>query len=185
MLRIKESYYKIILLFVTPVSVLVIGYIDYKTSPEISFSLFYLIPISLTALYNKNKSFVILIILLAFILWLYADMDTKEYPNNYFHYWNAFVRLSIFTLVGLLFFNLKEKYNKLVNLNNELENINKDKNRLIGVIGHDLRNPIGVIFSYSDILITDYSNKLEPEAFKIVNHIKELSKSTLEFLKRY
>ncbi len=83
------------------------------------------------------------------------------------------------------YLNLKEKYNKLVNLNSELENTNREKNRLIGVTGHDLRNPLGVIFSYSDMLITDYSNKLDPEAFEIVNHIKELSKSTLEFLKRY
>ncbi len=104
MLKIKETYHKFIILFLSLFSVLIIGYIDYKTSSEISFSLFYLIPISLTALNSKNKSFVMFIVLIASIMWLYADMNTKEYSNNYITYWNAFVRLSIFTLVGLLLF---------------------------------------------------------------------------------
>ena len=184
MIRIKAIDNKYILSLISFLSILIIGYIDFKTNPEISFSLFYLIPISLTALYNKSKSFVMLIVLIASIMWLYAYMNTNESSNSYIPFWNAFVRFSIFTLVGLLLFNLKEKYNKLIILNSELENINKEKNKLIGITGHDLRNPIGVIFSYSDMLITNYSNKLDPEAFEIINHIKELSKSTLEFLKK-
>ena len=184
MLRIKAAYNNYILFFISMLSILVIGYIDYKTNPEISFSIFYLIPISLTSLYSKSKSFVLLTILSASIVWLYADVKTNEYSNSYIPFWNAFVRFSIFTLVGLLLFNLKEKYNKLIILNNELENINKEKNRLIGITGHDLRNPLGVIFSYSEMLISDYSTRLGPEAFEIINQIKELSKSTLDFLKK-
>ncbi len=185
MISIKGINNNYFLSSISLLSILIIGYIDYTTGSEVSFSLFYLVPISLTALYvNTNRTLIMGVVLFAAIVWLSAEIYSREYSNDYILYWNAFVRFSIFAIVGLLLFNIKDKYKKVIQLNNELEIINKEKNRLIGVTSHDLRNPIGVIFSYSDMLITDYSDKLDPDAFEIVNQIKELSKSTLDFIKK-
>ena len=47
-----------------------------------------------------------------------------------------------------------------------------------------MRNPIGTIYSFSEIMITDYSNKLNTEMFDIMERIRDLSYSTLELLKK-
>ena len=91
---------------------------------------------------------------------LIADLKTNEYTSNVLPIWNVFVRFIIFTLVGLLIFRQKQEYKKLIQLNDELQHANKEKNRLLGITSHDLRNPIGTIYSYSDLLITDYRDKL-------------------------
>jgi len=56
--------------------------------------------------------------------------------------------------------NLEEKVkvrtSELEKLNSRLSELNVEKNRYIGMVAHDLRNPIGVAASFSDILIEDY-----------------------------
>lgn len=45
---------------------------------------------------------------------------------------------------------------ELEKLNGRLYELNMEKNRYIGMVAHDLRNPIAVAASFSDILIEDY-----------------------------
>ena len=47
---------------------------------------------------------------------------------------------------------------ELEKLNDRLSELNLEKNRYIGMVAHDLRNPIGVAASFSDILIDDYDD---------------------------
>ncbi len=55
--------------------------------------------------------------------------------------------------------------NELVNIqrelakkNNELERLNKLKNQFLGMAAHDLRNPLGVIMSLSEIILEEDKN---------------------------
>jgi signal transduction histidine kinase len=163
----------------------VIGIADYFTGSEISFSIFYLIPILLVALYTKtNKSLILLNTLFASVSWFLAEYYGRGYSNDLIPVWNAFVRFSIFAIVGLLVLNLREKYNKITELNTELINLNSEKNKLLGMASHDLRNPISSIYAFSDHLTVDHSLKLSPEVSQVIHYIKDLSKNSLDLLSK-
>jgi signal transduction histidine kinase len=68
-------------------------------------------------------------------------------------------------------------YNDITSLNNELINLQRElarknaelvhlndlKNKFLGMAAHDLRNPIGIIYSYSDFLIDEAKDVLSSE----------------------
>ncbi len=166
-------------------SILVIGIVDYYTGSEIAFSIFYLIPVLFLALQKNIKKYhIILIALLASTLWFVAEFSTKKFSNDLIPVWNAFVRLVIFLVVGILAYNLNLKHQKLIDTNRHLKKLNQEMNKLIGITAHDLRNPIGNISAFSDLLINSYSDKIHPNALKIIHYIKGISNSTLDMLEK-
>jgi len=184
MITIKDIN-RLIVTFYSFLFIAVIGLVDYLTGSEISFTIFYLIPILIVALYTKtNKSLILLNTLFASIVWFLAEYYGRGYSNNLIPVWNAFVRFSIFAIVGLLMLNLKEKYNKITELNAELTNLNIEKNKLLGMASHDLRNPISSIYSFSEYLTADHSPKLSSEVSQVINYIKDLSKNSLDLLSK-
>jgi two-component system, OmpR family, sensor kinase len=80
-------------------------------------------------------------------------------------------------------------YEELTQLNNELSNIqrelakknvelarlNEQKNLFLGVVSHDLRNPLDVILSYSQFLREDAAGLLPPEQMEFVEIISAKS----------
>ncbi len=81
-----------------------------------------------------------------------------------------------------LYEELTKLNNELVNLhrdmakkNVELEKVNEQKNRLLGMAAHDLRNPLGVIHTYAEFLETEASAVLTAEQREFVTTIKESS----------
>ncbi len=79
-----------------------IGAVDYLTGPEISVSLFYLIPIvAVTWFVGRYLGFTFS--LLSAMAWFAADASSgPAYSNPAIPYWNAFVRLGFFVIVTLL-----------------------------------------------------------------------------------
>lgn len=55
--------------------------------------------------------------------------------------------------------------------NTELAELNRLKNQFLGMASHDLRNPVGIILSYSDFLIEDLAGELSPDHLKFLNNI--------------
>jgi diguanylate cyclase (GGDEF)-like protein len=101
----------------------VVGIIDYLTGSEISFSIFYLIPVSLTAWFvGTNTGY--LISFAGAITWLIADlMAAKPYSHSLIPYWNAIVRVGFFLSVVLLLDSLKrEQYFARVDFLTEVKN---------------------------------------------------------------
>ncbi len=160
-----------------------IGIADYLTGSEITFYVFYLIPVVLIAV-TTNKKFVLIVSVIVTATWFLADYYTHIYSNELIPFWNTFVRFSTFIIVGLLVFNLMEKFHKIEKLNEELVALNNEKNRFLGIASHDLRNPISTIYTYSDFLDNEYSGELNSETSEIINYIKELSHSSLNLLGR-
>ncbi len=78
--------------------VLVLVVIDYLTGTEISFSIFYLLPIALASWYGgKNNGLVLCVV--SSLAWLAADLgDGMHYSSQLIPYWNALVRLGFFVL---------------------------------------------------------------------------------------
>lgn len=73
--------------------------------------------------------------------------------------------------------NLEEKVRRrtseLEKLNARLSELNIEKNRYIGMVAHDLRNPIGVAASFSDILIEEYNAITKEEHLEYLDQINK------------
>ena len=165
------------------VALVIIGYIDYFTGPEISPLLIYLIPVFFVGLHkNSNKLLIISIGLFAAMIWFIAEYNSKVYSTDLIIVWNTFVRLIIFVVFGLILFQLNERFKGLQELNNKLNLLNMEKNRIIGIAAHDLKNPIGSIKQLTEILLTDLKEELTTEVKEIAGYIEELSANSFYIL---
>ncbi len=87
--------------------VILLGLIDYYTTSEISFSIFYLLPISFVVWYT-DKWYGILFSMLCAIIWFIMDsLSPHIYSNPAIPYWNALVRFGFFVIVVLLIWKVK------------------------------------------------------------------------------
>ncbi len=71
---------------------------------------------------------------------------------------------------------------ELAKKNAELGNLNVQKNRLLGMAAHDLRNPLGVILAYSQFLESEAATVLSEEQREFVSTIKETSEFMLRMV---
>lgn len=76
---------------------------------------------------------------------------------------------------------LKEEKGKLTQLNEKLEKLNKEKNEFIGILAHDLRNPLSAIYSLSEIYL-DGSENLDDDQKEIMGEIKISSDKMLNLI---
>lgn len=94
----------------------VLGIIDLVTGYEYSFSVFYLLPVSIAAWYDHAKVTVV-IILLSAITWLFADINAGHlYSNPIIPFWNTIVRLGLFSIVAFLLINVRRNWQEMKNL---------------------------------------------------------------------
>ena len=93
-----------------------IGGIDYLTGYEISFSLFYLFPISL-ATWVSGRNMGLATSLLSAIAWFSADnLAGHTYTNPAIPYWNTLIRLGFFATVTVLLSNLRRAHQTIQTL---------------------------------------------------------------------
>src|SRR5689334_5991731 len=79
-----------------------VAFLDYQTGYEISFSLFYLIPIALFSWF-VGTSYGVLIAFLSAALWLFVDvLAGVQYSKQIIYFWNTLIRLAFFNLIVLL-----------------------------------------------------------------------------------
>lgn len=80
------------------------------------------------------------------------------------------------------FRKLNQTYEQLERKNEELKLLNKQKNQLLGMAAHDLRNPLGIIKGYSEFLMDSLKNKIGAEDFKMVEVINHSSSYMLQLI---
>ena len=94
----------------------VLGMIDLATGYEYSFSVFYLLPVSIAAWYDQYK-ITVLTIMLSGMTWLIADIHAgHHYSNTFIPFWNAFVRLGFFSIVAFLLIHVRKNWQEMKNL---------------------------------------------------------------------
>ena len=85
--------------------------------------------------------------------------------------------------------NLEEKVKvrtyELEKLNSRLSELNIEKNRYIGMVAHDLRNPIGVAASFSDLLIEDNSAISKEEQLEYLDQINKNCYFSLDLIRNF
>jgi K+-sensing histidine kinase KdpD len=138
------------LIVITLVLVIIVWGIDYLTGPQLSTSLFYLVPISLSAWWI-NKRTAIGISILCAVAWLWTDIYTNPISiNPLIPYWNAAVRLGFFLIVTIAL--------------SSLQNAKKRQAEMMSFIVHDLRAPVSNILMSLSFLKTmeEMPSSVEP-----------------------
>ena len=104
---ILKNYAKLIGLLV----VLIISVVDYIIVIDISLSILYLLPISLTIWYS-TRWFSFLLVLVSTVGWFIAEFAAKTNLNWLLLFWNTAVRLIVFLTIAYLISSLKIAYEK-------------------------------------------------------------------------
>jgi len=102
-----ERQNKRLLLAMSIIFVVLLGILDYFTGFEVSFALFYLLPVSLVAWFvGKKASFFLAVIAAA--TWHAANsLAGNIFSNPFIPYWNAVTRLGFFVVVTFTLSRLK------------------------------------------------------------------------------
>jgi two-component system, OmpR family, sensor kinase len=77
---------------------------------------------------------------------------------------------------------LTNLHRELVRKNAELEMLNEQMNRFVGMAAHDLRSPLGVILSFSGLLGDEPGPTLNAEQRDFISTIEETSRSMLRLV---
>lgn len=92
--------------------IFLVGILDYITGYEVSFSVFYLIPILISSI-NTGFLPALLVSFLSAASWLTADLLwQRAYSHWFIPYWNAAVRLSFFITIAYLSAKLMKELSK-------------------------------------------------------------------------
>lgn len=89
-----------LIIFLLLLSFPVIGLLDHYTGYELSFSIFYLIPIGYIASRTENPFWSYTTCVLGALFWLTAEISAGHvYSNITIPFWNMFVQLSVFMII--------------------------------------------------------------------------------------
>jgi diguanylate cyclase (GGDEF)-like protein len=92
--------------------VMLIGVIDHLSGYEISFSIFYLLPVALVSWFDKRSHAVIISILSA-AMWLWADIYSGHiYSHPAIFVWNSIMRLGLFLIIAFSILEIKKLLEK-------------------------------------------------------------------------
>ncbi len=94
------------------VTVALLGLSDYLSGPELSFLIFYLVPVLLVSWYaGAAPGFALS--LLSTLVWLLAnDGERLSFTNPVVPYWNTATRLALFILLSYVIARLRERYER-------------------------------------------------------------------------
>lgn len=168
--------------------VLLIGFFDYLTGVELSFSIFYVLPIMLTAWYGSSRA-VVAISFFAALVWYLADAAAGHtYSKFFLPYWETSVRLGFFLIVGTMLSRLRAAYDEKKRLVGELMDaferlkVEQDKlekkaaelERFAYVAAHDLKSPLLVVEGYVMRLKKYFRDKWDERAEGYVHEVMEV-----------
>ena len=160
------------IIWVSSLSLILVGIIDYFLSYEIRSLILYIIPIALFSYQNKlSQKYLILFSTIAAMMWGILEFLTHPYSNDQFFFFNMVTRLAIFILTSVILKRLViEKEQRMIisiqkkaleETNEKLQLTNAELNKFIGIAAHDIRNPVGNILSFSELLLDNETSTEE------------------------
>lgn len=108
-----ENRSRVVLIAITSLIIAVVGFVDFITGFETSFSIFYLLAIGLAAWF-VGSGFAVFISILSVAVSLAGDLaEGAHYSNPLIPVWNALVLLTFYLIVVWLLANLRSLYHNL------------------------------------------------------------------------
>ncbi|MFH0811734.1 MAG: ATP-binding protein [Pseudomonadota bacterium] len=170
-------------LFIT----VILALLDLVTGYEISFSIFYLIPIAFVSWFIGIRAGVIFSVLSAILWYSNEIIGGRIYSHPIIGYWNTIMRFLIFIITSFLISSLKI-YIKRVTAAQEIAlAASKMKTEFLANMSHEIRTPLTSILGLAELLSEtnlDNEQRSYTEVFKgegkhllgIINDILDLSK---------
>ena len=110
-------------------NLIALSYIDYITSYQFIFFVFYFIPIALCGWYLGRTS-VFFLAVLSGMTWCFTDiLANHHYPYEIFRYFNSFICFLAFAAIGLLLQGLRSSLSEQVKARKDLEKALDELNR--------------------------------------------------------
>lgn len=136
----------------------VVFVLDFLTGPQISLSLFYLMPIGLIG-WNLGRGSGVGASVVASLAGLFADLLGSAGQSDLVPYWNSIVRLAFFFVVVQLLVTLRsaideqrERAENEHEVSSGLRELNEVKDTLLHAVSHDLKGPLaGIIGAMSTL----------------------------------
>lgn len=139
--------------------VLLLGMLDYVTGWEISFSIFYLLPITMVVWPMGRRAGVAISVISA-LTWLTADL-LWDHAHGLIPYWNALVRLGFFLTVTFALSSLRESRDRQAELTH--------------FIVHDLRSPLTNVMAGLELVSSEGPGKMGAETQRELLEIAAVS----------
>ena len=79
---------------------------------------------------------------------------------------------------------LNQLYDEVKKKNEVLKVLNEEKNKFIGMAAHDMRNPLGAIKNYCELIISKFE-QMDAKTLKIIEHIKLASTYMLQLINEF
>jgi signal transduction histidine kinase len=89
---------------------------------------------------------------------------------------------SLFDEITRLNNDLINAHREMAKKNRELEILNTQKNVLLGMAAHDLRNPLGVIRNFAEFLLDQHTGEFDDMCQEIVSIVRDTSQSMLHMV---
>ncbi len=77
---------------------------------------------------------------------------------------------------------VKIRTSELETLNSRLSDLNKEKNSYIGMVAHDLRNPIGIAEAFSDLLLEEFDTLTKDSQLEYIGLINQSCSFSLDLI---
>jgi len=124
------------------------------TKMDFPFAIFFLIPLVVYSI-QKGTHYIQIIILSFFasLIWTLTYCLLESVVLDFTILLNASLRFGIYLSLSFMLFLLVKQRTELVKKNIELEELNLEKNRILGIASHDIRNAASAVNSFSDILL--------------------------------
>lgn len=107
-----ENIPRWVMTILIPLSIFVLAWLDYITGYEVAFSVFYLLPVTLTAFFFK-RGYGIFIAAICSLLWGYINQTAgQKFSHEWILYWNEFTRFAYFAFTVILFCDLHDAIHK-------------------------------------------------------------------------
>jgi signal transduction histidine kinase len=134
-----------LILALSPALLLLVGWLDVVTGPEIGFSAFYLPPIALVAWASRSGG--IFMSFLGGAVWVWSDIASgQSYSHFFIHYWNGAIRLSIFLFVSYLLSAFRHVVEK------ERWTVAREQRRLVVALMEQAYEPLRSIMGNATLL---------------------------------
>lgn len=165
---------KVVIWTVSVLLVFGIGFLDFFTGYEISFVLFYSLPILLTVWYVDTFSAVFIAVLCTFVWWWGDEANGHPYTQAWFQVWETIVRLSYFLLFVLIGSALKSRIALLEHSRQLEQEIIRISEREQERIGRDLHDGICQYFAAVGCAAGSLRRSLEKQGVAQVDRAAEI-----------